>query len=139
MKKSAWDDQVDIVTQHYIIAALWADCEEGTHPRCPKAEEQAARKVCEAFMRQCEAAGGLFSRAMERFDFGYGTHPDAGSAEAAFGHDFWLTRQGHGVGFWDRDALKVGEPELGDLLTAEAHKVGECYHEQYRGWFYFHE
>lgn len=29
------------------------------------------------------------------------------------GHDFWLTRAGHGVGFWDR-----GLGELGDRLTA---------------------
>ncbi len=25
------------------------------------------------------------------------------------GHDFWLTRNGHGVGFWDRDLGEVGE------------------------------
>lgn len=25
------------------------------------------------------------------------------------GHDFWLTRNGHGVGFWDRDLGDVGE------------------------------
>lgn len=30
-----------------------------------------------------------------------------------FGHDFWLTRNGHGAGFWDR-----GKGELGDWLTA---------------------
>ena len=29
------------------------------------------------------------------------------------GHDFWLTSQGHGAGFWDR-----GLEELGDTLTA---------------------
>jgi hypothetical protein len=139
MSKSTWDEQVDIVTRHYIIAALWADCEEGTNPRCDNKQKATAREACEKFMRQCEDAGGLFTKAMERFEHGYGTHPDAGSAEAAFGHDFWLTRQGHGVGFWDREPLRVGNPSLGDLLTEEAKKVGECYHYQHAGWFYFDE
>lgn len=38
------------------------------------------------------------------------------------GHDFWLTRNGHGAGFWDRDAGAVGE-----VLTAAAHSWGECH------------
>jgi len=32
--------------------------------------------------------------------------------EAQAGHDFWLTRNGHGAGFWDGDW-----PETGDALT----------------------
>lgn len=35
------------------------------------------------------------------------------------GYDFWLTRNGHGVGFWDRDLN-----ELGDRLTAIAEQMG---------------
>ncbi len=38
------------------------------------------------------------------------------------GHDFWLTRNGHGAGFWDRD---LGE--LGDRLTKLAEEFGERY------------
>ena len=36
------------------------------------------------------------------------------------GHDFWLTRNGHGAGFWDRGYGKVGY-----RLTDAAHKYGE--------------
>ena len=36
------------------------------------------------------------------------------------GTDFWLTRNGHGAGFWDR-----GYGDLGDKLTAFAEKFGE--------------
>jgi hypothetical protein len=32
------------------------------------------------------------------------------------GHDFWLTRNGHGAGFWDR-----GLGEIGQRLTDAAH------------------
>jgi hypothetical protein len=38
------------------------------------------------------------------------------------GHDYWFTRQGHGVGYWDR-----GFGELGDSLSAAAKKTGEAY------------
>ena len=37
------------------------------------------------------------------------------------GHDFWLTRNGHGAGFWDR-----GLGELGDRLTKASEAFGEC-------------
>lgn len=36
------------------------------------------------------------------------------------GHDFWLTRNGHGCGFWDGDW-----PEVGDKLTAIAKQFPE--------------
>ena len=38
------------------------------------------------------------------------------------GHDFALTRNGHGAGFWDR-----GMGRIGDMLTDEAHAYGEHY------------
>ena len=37
------------------------------------------------------------------------------------GHDFWLTRNRHGAGFWDR-----GWGEVGNELTRAAHAYGEC-------------
>jgi hypothetical protein len=37
------------------------------------------------------------------------------------GHDFWLTRNRHGAGFWDR-----GIGEAGRKLTEIAHTYGEC-------------
>lgn len=37
------------------------------------------------------------------------------------GHDFWLTRNGHGAGFWDRKELKgtggTDEGSMGEALT----------------------
>ncbi len=39
---------------------------------------------------------------------------------AQSGHDFWLTRNHHGAGFWDR-----GYPTVeGEYLTARAHAAG---------------
>jgi hypothetical protein len=38
-----------------------------------------------------------------------------------FGHDFWLTRNEHGTGFWDRDD---GGSGAGEKLTNMAHEYG---------------
>src|SRR5579871_6212422 len=40
--------------------------------------------------------------------------------EEQHGHDFWLTRNGHGVGFWDR-----GYGEVGERLSEAADAYGE--------------
>lgn len=45
-----------------------------------------------------------------------------GSVETQAGYDFWLTRNGHGCGFWDGDWAD----EAGEKLTAAAKAFGEC-------------
>lgn len=132
----ATDRQIDVMARHYIIAAIWADCEEGTSPRATKAAIAAAKKECATF---CQRAGDLIERAAARHADGYGTHPDCGSVEpayAAMGHDLWLTRQHHGVGFWDRTELDADG--LGDQLTEVCHRMGEPNYEFYRGWLYLY-
>ena len=44
----------------------------------------------------------------------------AGLDSEQVGHDFWLTRNGHGAGFWDR-----GLGKLGVRLTAATKHYGE--------------
>jgi hypothetical protein len=41
------------------------------------------------------------------------------------GHDFWLTRNGHGCGFWDRNDFLPAD--AGNRLTAASEEYGECY------------
>lgn len=43
--------------------------------------------------------------------------------DAQNGHDFWLTRNHHGAGFWDRDYDEV----VGKKLTDAAHAYGEVH------------
>ena len=43
----------------------------------------------------------------------------AGLDESQAGHDFWLTRNGHGAGFWDR-----GLGEIGRRLTDACRPYG---------------
>ncbi len=42
------------------------------------------------------------------------------------GHDFWLTREGHGAGFWDR-----GLDDIGQRLSEAARVYGPCYLQLY--------
>jgi hypothetical protein len=123
--------QVRIIATHFLIAAVWADAEEGTHPRVTKQARAAAEEWAKAFL--CMADPADIKACAEAP--GYGAHPDAGSPWAAIGHDLWLTCNGHGVGFWDRDELPE---DVGQRLTEVCRKMGdpgqgfECY----RGWAY---
>lgn len=81
---------------------------------------------CEAFQKEAEA---LLSEAlgytMPGYTVGDGSLPDSHRPardydEAAAGRDFWFTRCGHGVGYWDRDL----PGELGDKLSDIARTYG---------------
>jgi len=49
-----------------------------------------------------------------------------GGDDSQHGHDFWLTRNHHGAGFWDR-----GYGQLGEELTKWSHAMGTV--DMYRG------
>lgn len=122
--------QIDTITKHYLIALLWTmpgddECENPGDIialcELPAETIEHARQDVIKFVNAC---GALFDQAMECHDDGYGQHPDAGSAAAAFGHDFALTRNGHGAGFWDRES--EGLPRvLGEALTRVCESFGE--------------
>lgn len=79
---------------------------------------------CKAFQ---EKAADLLAEAYSRDGY---SHAESGAGpEDMAGHDFWLTRNGHGAGFWDRSALDADG--LGDKLTEVAKGFGES--DLYRG------
>ena len=91
----------------YLEAAEFTNCgpdDEENHDAkgwSTTAREQ-ARSDCQAFMLNTSA---LLHKAIAL--------PDYSLVQA--GRDFWFTRNGHGVGFWDRTQLESGN--LGDALT----------------------
>ncbi len=125
-------EELQVMANHFIVAALWAECPEGTNPRATKQAHAQALAICTSF---AESAGALLIDAANRP--GYGSHTDCGnrhSGYAAAGHDLWLTSQGHGVGFWDRTELDADD--LGNNLSALCrHARYSAYF--YRGWLYF--
>lgn len=106
----------DVFTRHYLIAALWSS----THSvhGFPLDDQYDVEDIDDDFVRQAiedcadfqQANAEMLRKAYAFYvEYGNAAHPDAGSAEACAGHDFWLTRNGHGTGFWDRGMGAVGD------------------------------
>ena len=97
----------------YLTCAEWTEELQWTSPE-PQAWSaeflERAEKDCTRFQ---EENTNLLTLAYERPEYG---------AESA-GHDFWLTRNRHGAGFWDRRELETDN--LGGKLTEAANGFGE--------------
>lgn len=98
----------------YLECALWSSTDANNHDR-PFDERfsiadfdeeslEIAKKDCEAFLEKA----GKFITPYEL---------------TQAGHDFWLTRNRHGCGFWDGD---WGDKK-GEVLTKIANSFGELY------------
>lgn len=118
--------KLDSFTRAYIECALWSS-EESLKEDASQHEDDfspaekwdvnihclsdsalaSITEDCAAFQSD-EQTAALLSQAFEG---------DYNTANA--GHDFWLTRNGHGAGFWDRGLGKVGA-----LLTGAAKVYG---------------
>jgi hypothetical protein len=83
---------IKTMAEGYVEAALWADLQEGSNARVTQQLINKALDDCSAFVSAC---GVLVDQAVEII-----------GAES-FGRDFYLTRCGHGAGFWDRSELEV--------------------------------
>jgi hypothetical protein len=96
--------------QAYIEAMFFADMSEGEDWSFHDLSESALKKIKEDCAGFCAD-----QRTLDLID---------GKEEQA-GHDLWLTRQGHGAGFWDRGELYEGDG--GEYLTRRAKSLGECW------------
>ena len=116
---------LDDFADGYVTAALWSSNDEsderGGEPldRNYSVEDIApgslAQMVEDCAKFQQENAEDLAQYA----DLREGRGGEWSSDELA-GHDFWLSRNGHGTGFWDR-----GAGDVGDRLADAARKAGE--------------
>ena len=105
----------------YISALLWAEHDESGEPLDANySEEDLAPEALEQIEADCAAFFNANATLLNDTNcLRYG--PDFGPVVRA-GHDFWLTRNGHGAGFWDGD---WAEP-VGEALTVAAKSFGEC-------------
>jgi hypothetical protein len=115
------------ITGHYITAAYWTDTEPDTEDTPPTLAVMSASGImaaaasCARFMQRCGPAVLI-------------AYSDAGGTPEQMGHDLWLSRNGHGAGFWDRKNLGVpygftSRPHadtLGDYLHRIAKGMGQC-------------
>ncbi len=116
------DDTADAV-RHYLVTALWSsqdwDDQDDSGNPAPMDDAHDTDDVAPETWEQAEADLVAFVALAGPADVA--AYLDAFGGDAhQLGHDLWLTRNGHGAGFWDR-----GLGELGDRLTAHAHSLGE--------------
>ncbi len=100
--------KLDAFTNAYIEAALWAECDDDGTPFDNRYE--IAPGTLAAMIADCERFQQENSVDLYACDL----------SAASAGHDFWLTRNGHGAGFWDR-----GDEAVYGRLTETAHAYGE--------------
>jgi hypothetical protein len=106
-------------TDAYIECALWSSHDDEGDPLDSNyGPEDIAQTSLVAIRQDCEA----FYNAHEPTWRGAYQFVGYWGEDAQAGHDFWLTRNHHGAGFWDR-----GLGEIGDTLTKFAEECGECY------------
>ena len=94
---------IESILVNYAVCALWSSTDDNDEPLDANYDIQDIAPESFAQMRKdvtdfVKANKLLLAR--------------SGASEAQIGHDFWLTRNGHGAGFWDR-----GLGELGNQLT----------------------
>lgn len=117
--------RLDDFTRQYLATALWSAIGPDDEPLDRKYTLRnlshraldRAEKDCKAFYEQNQA------------DLTADGCPPLSHA----GHDFWLTCNGHGAGFWDGDYPDA----IGKRLTDAAHKYGELHLTASRGRLFF--
>jgi len=97
------DHSTDQMLNGYLSTALWTDELDNLDVNDFDVESKHKAKAdCDLFKSK---AGSLLD----------------GLELSTIGHDFWLTRNGHGAGFWDGDY----ELEVGEKLTEISKNFGQ--------------
>lgn len=108
--------QLDDFTIGYLEAALWTEDPDPRSGEFTQRDGWGIENIDPASLATAVEDCARFQRE-NRADL------DAAPADDhRHGVDFWLTRNGHGAGFWDR-----GYGSVGERLTEAAHAYGEKY------------
>ncbi len=91
---------MDAFTLAYVEAALWSSTDDKDRPLDDNyGVEDLAPETLKQFEEDCKA----FQESNAEWITTDHCLNRSYSAEERAGHDFWLTRNGHGCGFWDGD------------------------------------
>lgn len=102
--------KLDPFTRAYVEAAMWTLTDDDGESLDYLGLHDIADETIAAAMADCASFQAAHAELLKW----------AGDA-AQNGHDFWLTRNRHGAGYWDRGYL----PGVGAELTDAAHAEGE--------------
>ena len=93
----------------YVVAALWSSTDGDKPLDATKNISDISPELLASMTADCKKFQTENAKDLEGLD------------EEQAGHDFWLTANHHGAGFWDGDY----EEALGERLTNAAHKFPE--------------
>jgi hypothetical protein len=117
-------NDLDAFTQGYIEAMFFTDASDPDDGELAHATfAELAPKTLAKIVNDCSR---FQNENRADLDEGLDNGRINGYDEQSAGRDFWYTRNGHGVGFWDR---KLGD--IGDVLSNIARKWGSV--DLYRG------
>lgn len=108
----------DAFTQGYIECAVWAETDDEGTP-LDSGEYELANETLGKMEADCADFQHNYAALLNDWY-------EAGESEGRAGHDFWLTRNGHGAGFWDRFNADNPAAKLGDALSQAARSQGAC-------------
>lgn len=112
---------LDEFTWAYIEAALWSTNDESNEQGGnPLDDNYGAEDIAPATLKAMVADCKRFQEE-NAADIATGDDRTGYTAVEHAGHDFWLTRNGHGCGFWDGDWPE----EAGGRLTRACEAFGE--------------
>jgi hypothetical protein len=111
--------EVDDFTAGYIEAIYFTETGDGDQP------SREAEFSADALAVAIEECNTFRSRSKALLEAAYARE---GYSEVQAGRDFWFTRNGHGVGYWDRSELDADG--LGDKLTMCSAAAGEVWIEE---------
>ncbi len=116
---------MDEFTAAYIKAALWSTCDNDDNPLDDKyGPEHISPELLVQIEADCEKFQAEHGHLWANASGGWATRRAVLVAEQA-GHDFWLTRNGHGAGFWDKPEI-YGDDNA-QKLTEACKAFGEVY------------
>lgn len=114
--------ELDTFTKAYLTCALWASTDENDEPYDKEHSiEDFALEALNKAITDCKRFQESNSDLLLEYSH-FITTKDGWTADDYAGYDFWLTRNGHGAGFWDRDGL----PDDGKGLTEACKSFREC-------------
>lgn len=113
--------QTDLFIQGYLTAALWSSSDTVDDETFFLDEFQWGDGVAEKLHADCIKFVNDNAEKLIEYSENV-THSEEYDAFELAGHDFWLTRSGHGAGFWDR-----GLGQLGQDLTNLTKTYSELY------------
>ena len=106
----------------YLATAAWVTVDSGENDEFTDEAKERAEKDCVEFIQAVREEFGEV-KGLELLNTG------GKDLEFKAAHDFFLTRNHHGAGFWDSPDVYGGQ-DTADKLTAISERIGEvdCYH-----------